>query len=61
MLANWSGAADSEANIAWARDMFAALEPYGSGKVNMRDLHRTIRRGVVRRAALLLAAACCTV
>lgn len=34
ILATWSSAADSEANITWARALFTALEPYGSGKVN---------------------------
>lgn len=35
ILANWSDAADSAANIAWARELFATLERYGSGKVNL--------------------------
>ena len=35
ILATWGSAADSDANITWARALFTALEPHGSGKVNL--------------------------
>ncbi|HEX6228382.1 MAG TPA: FAD-binding oxidoreductase [Solirubrobacterales bacterium] len=34
ILANWADPAESAANIAWARDFFAAVEPFSSGKTN---------------------------
>ncbi|HEX7049661.1 MAG TPA: FAD-binding oxidoreductase [Longimicrobiales bacterium] len=35
ILANWDGAAESNANIAWARGFFDAMAPFGSGKTNL--------------------------
>jgi FAD/FMN-containing dehydrogenase len=35
ILANWADPADSDANVAWARGFFAAMEPYGTGKTNL--------------------------
>jgi FAD/FMN-containing dehydrogenase len=35
ILANWVDPAQDEANIAWAREFFAAMEPFGTGKTNL--------------------------
>lgn len=35
ILANWREASEAEANIAWARDLFEAMRPYGTGKMNL--------------------------
>jgi FAD/FMN-containing dehydrogenase len=35
ILANWREPADSTANIAWARDLFVAMERFGTGKTNL--------------------------
>lgn len=35
ILATWSDAEQSGANVAWARDFFAAMERFGSGKTNL--------------------------
>lgn len=35
ILANWSEPADAEANVAWARGFFSAMEPFGTGKTNL--------------------------
>ena len=35
ILANWRSPGESDANIAWARDLFSALEPHGTGQVNL--------------------------
>ena len=35
ILANWAAPEESERNVAWARDFFAAMERFGTGKVNM--------------------------
>lgn len=34
ILANWADAAESDANIRWAREFFAAMEPFSTGKTN---------------------------
>jgi hypothetical protein len=35
ILATWHDLGQTEANIAWARDFFAAMEPFGSGRTNL--------------------------
>lgn len=35
ILATWRDAAESAVNIAWARDFFATMERFGSGKTNL--------------------------
>ena len=35
ILANWADATDSDTNIAWARELFTAMEPHGTGKTNL--------------------------
>ncbi len=35
ILANWATPEESERNVAWARDFFAAMERFGTGKSNM--------------------------
>jgi FAD/FMN-containing dehydrogenase len=35
ILANWAEPEESEANVAWARDFFAAIERFGAGKTNL--------------------------
>jgi hypothetical protein len=35
ILANWEEPEDTERNVAWARDFFAAMERYGAGKTNL--------------------------
>ena len=35
ILANWSEPEDTERNVAWARDFFAAMERFGTGKTNL--------------------------
>jgi FAD/FMN-containing dehydrogenase len=35
ILANWADPADAEANVAWARGFFSAMEPFGTGKTNL--------------------------
>ncbi len=35
ILANWAPPEESERNVAWARDFFAAMERFGTGKTNM--------------------------
>jgi FAD/FMN-containing dehydrogenase len=35
ILANWVEPEDTEPNVAWARDFFAAMERYGAGKTNL--------------------------
>jgi hypothetical protein len=34
ILANWSDPGDTEHNVSWARDFFAAMERFSSGKTN---------------------------
>ena len=34
ILANWEAPERSDANIAWARDLFAAAQPFSSGRTN---------------------------
>jgi FAD/FMN-containing dehydrogenase len=35
ILANWDDPAASESNIRWARELFSAMEAYGTGKTNV--------------------------
>src|SRR3954451_22873967 len=35
ILANWSEPEDTERNVTWARDFFAAMECFGAGKTNL--------------------------
>lgn len=35
ILANWAEPEETEANVTWARDFFAAMERFGSGKTNL--------------------------
>ena len=35
ILANWTEPEESERNVAWARDFFAAMERFGTGKTNL--------------------------
>lgn len=35
ILANWAQPEDTERNVAWARNFFAAMERFGTGKVNL--------------------------
>ncbi|HVS63807.1 MAG TPA: FAD-binding oxidoreductase [Thermoanaerobaculia bacterium] len=35
ILANWDDPMDSDTNIAWARALFTAMEPHGTGKTNL--------------------------
>ena len=35
ILANWATPEESEPNVAWARDFFAAMERFGTGKTNL--------------------------
>ena len=35
ILADWTQPEDTEANVAWARGFFAAMERFGTGKANM--------------------------
>jgi FAD/FMN-containing dehydrogenase len=35
ILANWAEPEETERNVAWARDCFAAMERFGTGKTNM--------------------------
>ena len=35
ILANWDGAADSDANILWAQEFFRAMAPRGTGRTNV--------------------------
>jgi FAD/FMN-containing dehydrogenase len=35
ILANWEEPEDTERNVAWARDFFAAMERFGAGKTNL--------------------------
>jgi len=35
ILANWAEPAESDANIRWAREFFAAMEPFSTGKTNV--------------------------
>lgn len=35
ILANWDDPSDSERNIAWARDAFDAVRPFGRGQTNL--------------------------
>ncbi|PWG74851.1 FAD-linked oxidase, partial [Enterococcus hirae] len=35
IMANWSEPGDAEHNIAWARSLFEALAPVGTGKPNL--------------------------
>jgi hypothetical protein len=35
ILANWEDPAHSEANVAWARDLFAAAQPFSNGRTNL--------------------------
>lgn len=35
ILANWADPTDAEANVAWGRDFFAAMEPFSTGKTNL--------------------------
>jgi hypothetical protein len=34
ILANWADPAESDANIRWAREFFAAMQPFSTGKTN---------------------------
>jgi FAD/FMN-containing dehydrogenase len=35
ILANWDDPADDEINVTWARDLFDAMKPFGTGKTNV--------------------------
>jgi FAD/FMN-containing dehydrogenase len=35
ILANWRESTETDKNIAWARDFFAAMERFGTGKTNL--------------------------
>lgn len=35
ILANWDDPDDAESNIRWARELFGAMEPFGTGKTNV--------------------------
>jgi FAD/FMN-containing dehydrogenase len=35
ILANWADPGESEANVAWARDFFTAMERFSAGKTNL--------------------------
>lgn len=35
ILANWDDPSSADANIQWTRELFRALEPYGTGKTNV--------------------------
>ena len=35
ILANWAEPEETERNVAWARDFFAAMERFGTGKTNL--------------------------
>ena len=35
ILANWAAPEETERNVAWARDFFAAMERFGTGKTNL--------------------------
>ena len=42
--ASWVDPADTEQEVAWVRDTFAAIQPYASGR-GVRELHGGRRRG----------------
>jgi hypothetical protein len=35
ILANWAEPEETERNVAWARDFYAAMEQFGTGKTNL--------------------------
>jgi hypothetical protein len=35
ILANWDDAKQSDANVRWARELFDAMKPFGTGKTNV--------------------------
>ena len=35
ILANWKNVAETEANVAWARELFSTLHRFSSGKTNV--------------------------
>jgi FAD/FMN-containing dehydrogenase len=35
ILANWAEPEETESNVAWARDFYAAMERFGTGKTNL--------------------------
>ncbi len=35
ILANWADPDESDANVAWAQELVAALEPFGTGRTNL--------------------------
>ena len=35
ILANWAGPEETESNVTWAREFFAAMERFGTGKTNL--------------------------
>ena len=61
ILADWTDPADTEQNITWARDFFAAMTRFGSGKTNLnfpglgedpQFVHSAFGRNYERLAAL---------
>jgi FAD/FMN-containing dehydrogenase len=50
ILANWADAEDSDANIAWARNFFSAMEPFSTGKTNLNFPGLGDDRGFTRAA-----------
>jgi FAD/FMN-containing dehydrogenase len=51
VIANWTDPAESDANIAWARDLIAAVQPYKTGGVYMNYLGADDGADRVRAAA----------
>ena len=50
VIARWDNPADSDANIAWARAMIAAAEPYRTGSVYFNYLDTEAGEAGVRAA-----------
>ena len=51
ILANWADPADTDVNIAWAREFFETMKPHSTGKTNVK-LPRPRRRSRVRTRRL---------
>jgi FAD/FMN-containing dehydrogenase len=50
ILANWADPAQTDANVAWARAFFEAMEPFGTGKTNLNFPGMGDEPGFVRSA-----------
>jgi hypothetical protein len=61
ILANWTAPEETERNVAWARDFFAAMERFGAGTTNLNfpglgEDPRFVRAAFGRNYARLVAA-----